>query len=623
MTGLEGMTLGRYQLQQPLGQGGMAEVYLAYDELMKRNVAVKVLSGNNATYVARFHREAEAIGRLNHDHILPAFDYGEQGPWRFLVMPYIEHGTLRERLANGPLTLHEAESILQQLASALQYAHDQRIIHRDIKPSNVLFRDSQHVYLADFGLAKSLEDTKAVTQSGALMGTPEYMSPDLAKGPATISSDVYALGVLLYQMVTGRVPFSAETPIAIYMMHLHEQPVAPSLLNTAIPPMLDKVILRALEKDPRRRYRSVRSLASAYTRALVQLQRQEQKQQRAMLYTDGMPVPRTGSKRLYFLQRPSFDIIRSGRLAHATHLAHSTPQERLIVAERDIAAMTLTDSATIDENLPITPMPDTALLNEAAHQATTLPPVQRSVLPPRRSRHNTTLVWRVVAVGVFAFILLPLISLYYFYTTSHHTDTTSRAITSEVSGPSTRATAQAQHNTTPILTDSMSSNSTGYWAISSTCAFTSGSYHISVTQTNFLQPCPLLTIVPSSMKAQVNVTLLSGHDAGMLLDLQGNHFYDFEITDKGQFFFRRHDDSAGSSYVYLIPTTSSATIIQGQANTLTISANNGDFQLFINNTLVGEVHDTTYSGGSLALVVGTLAPQTSGEGAFTQFSLFK
>ncbi len=273
MPGLEGTTLGRYRLMRRLGRGGMSEVYLAYDESMHREVAIKVVSGSYADYLARFQREAEAIGRLHHDHILPAYDYGEEGPWHYLVMPYIGHGTLRDRLESGPLTLEDAGEMLEQVASALQAAHDAGIVHRDIKPSNILLRDDHYSYLADFGLAKALEGGNDLTLTGTLLGTPEYMSPELSEGPATTTSDLYALGILLYEMVTGRVPFSGETPIAVYWKQIREQPTPPSRLQPDLPRSIEQIILRSLEKDPSRRYPTAVALAQAYLTALAQIGR--------------------------------------------------------------------------------------------------------------------------------------------------------------------------------------------------------------------------------------------------------------------------------------------------------------------------------------------------------------
>src|SRR5579884_3207737 len=221
MPGLEGTTLGRYRLVRRLGKGGMSEVYLARDRREGRQVAVKVVSGVHAEYLERFRREAEAILNLRHRHILPAYEYGEQEPWYYLAMYYASYGALSKRLSaptvdrrtgrigrgnkrqGGPLRLEEAAVLLEQIASALQYAHDSGIIHRDIKPSNILLRGPRYAYLADFGLAKALEGAQGLTQTGSLLGTPEYMAPELSLEPASTSSDIYALGILLYQMVAG------------------------------------------------------------------------------------------------------------------------------------------------------------------------------------------------------------------------------------------------------------------------------------------------------------------------------------------------------------------------------------------------------------------------------------
>ena len=269
MPGLAGIRIGHYRLREQLGRGGMSEIYLADDVRIDREVAVKIVSSRHADYIERFRREAEAITTLHHPHILPALDYGEHENWHYLVMPYIAHGTLREQLARGPLTLEDAGILLEQIASALNYAHEQGIIHRDIKPSNILMRDDHYAYLADFGLAKPLDGGSTVTQMGILLGTPEYMAPELAKGPATVSSDLYALGILLYQMVTGQLPFSGETPIACYLKQLQEFPTPPSHVNPAVPPAIEGVILRVLDKAPQRRYQTANELAQAYINALT------------------------------------------------------------------------------------------------------------------------------------------------------------------------------------------------------------------------------------------------------------------------------------------------------------------------------------------------------------------
>ena len=268
MQDLEEKRLSHYTIQRRLARGGMSQVYLAFDEHTQHNVAIKVVHCSEDDYFLRFQREIKTLSALSHKHILPIIESGVHGSWHYCVMPYIERGTLRERLAKGPLTQEEAGSILEQIASALQFAHDHGILHRDIKPSNILLKDERHIYLADFGLAKDIKENTTITQSGCLIGTPEYMAPELAEEPATTSSDIYAVGILLYQMLTGRVPFKGSTPLSIYWKHIKEQPTPPSLLNPAISHAVEEVVLRALEKAPGHRFKTVQAMAQAYARAL-------------------------------------------------------------------------------------------------------------------------------------------------------------------------------------------------------------------------------------------------------------------------------------------------------------------------------------------------------------------
>src|SRR5258707_640449 len=274
MPGLEGTSLGRYRLKQRLGRGGMAEVYLASDERMQREVAVKIVSSNQTEFAERFSREAQAMGNLHHDHLLPAYDVGEQESWHYLVMPYIARGTLGDYLKSTqkPLDLAYAGELLEQMATGLQYAHQRGLIHRDIKPSNILLRDEHYVYLADFGLARALEGGGDLTQTGTLLGTPEYMAPELAEGPANKSGDIYALAIVLYQMITGRVPFRGDTAISIFLKQMHEIPLPPSFYNPQIPPAVDRVLLRALDKDPAKRYPTALALSQAYQQSISDLE---------------------------------------------------------------------------------------------------------------------------------------------------------------------------------------------------------------------------------------------------------------------------------------------------------------------------------------------------------------
>jgi eukaryotic-like serine/threonine-protein kinase len=262
---------GRYRLLSQLRHGGMSEVYLAQDQQAGQQVAVKLVqAGADPDCLKRLQRESRLLRSFSHPSILPVLDAGEYEDTHYLVMPYMQRGNLRERLARGRLSPQEAGHILGQLAAALDYAHARGIVHRDIKPSNILLddEDEQRVYLADFGLAKAPDSGSDITQTGMLIGTPEYMAPELAEQSESASSDIYALGVLLYQMLTGRLPFNGATPLAVYWKHIQELPPPPSWHNPALPAAIESVILRALAKDPQERFESAGAMKLAYEQAL-------------------------------------------------------------------------------------------------------------------------------------------------------------------------------------------------------------------------------------------------------------------------------------------------------------------------------------------------------------------
>src|SRR5579883_165289 len=243
----QGLIAGRYRLLQFIRRGGMSEVYRARDEQTGRDVAIKLVSIEKEECAKRLQREIKMMSLLRHPHILPILDFGSYEDYYFLVTPYMKRGNLRERLSRGALTLEEVGSILEQVASALHFAHKHGILHRDIKPSNILLDDDTnvHIYLCDFGLAKLLGEGSDITQTGCLVGTPEYMAPELTEKPESASSDIYALGIVLYQALTGQLPFRGSTPLSICWKHLHLPPAPPSQLNPAIPYAVEQVILRA------------------------------------------------------------------------------------------------------------------------------------------------------------------------------------------------------------------------------------------------------------------------------------------------------------------------------------------------------------------------------------------
>jgi serine/threonine protein kinase len=258
--------MGSYRITEQLGRGGMATVYKAYHPVLDRYVAVKVLPRyfiHDPTFFERFLQEAQAVARLRHHNIMQVFDFGREGDIPYLVMEYLPGGTLQERLGK-PLPLGEALRITRQVADALGYAHKQGIIHRDVKPSNVLLTKEGDAVLSDFGIAKIVESLVSLTKTGVGVGTPEYMAPEQGQGlPVDGRSDLYSLGVVLYEMVTGQAPYSAETPLAIVLKHINDPLPLPRRVNPAIPEAVERIILTCLAKNPADRYQTGADLVQA------------------------------------------------------------------------------------------------------------------------------------------------------------------------------------------------------------------------------------------------------------------------------------------------------------------------------------------------------------------------
>ena len=250
-----------------LGRGGTAEVYKAFHPALKREVAVKVILQevvSDEDWVRRFRQEAELLGRLDHPHILPVYDAGEHEGRPYLVMKYLSDGaTLRDQLSGQPWPLKRVVKVISQVAEALDAAHRSDVVHRDIKPSNILVTSDLRCLIFDFGIAKPFRLAEHRTDSGLIVGTPEFMSPEQCKGDKIDHrSDIYSLGVLTYQMLTGRVPFSAETAVGVLTKHLTEPlPIPPR--GVALPPAVNAVLRKSMARDARDRFESAGELGDA------------------------------------------------------------------------------------------------------------------------------------------------------------------------------------------------------------------------------------------------------------------------------------------------------------------------------------------------------------------------
>jgi serine/threonine-protein kinase len=269
-----GENVGPYRIVEQLGQGGMATVFKAYHPALDRYVAMKVLHPafkEDPNFLARFQREARIVAKLEHPHIVPIYDFSEHKGMAYLVLRYVEGETLKVHLKEGPLPSERMLEILKPVAEALAYAHEQGVLHRDIKPSNIMLTPEGGIFLTDFGLARMAQSGESTLSQDMMIGTPQYISPEQAKGEEVDErTDVYSLGVVLFEMLTGRVPFSADTPYSVVHDHIYTALPLPTTIKPDIPPALERVVLKALAKEKEDRYQKVSELAMALEDAVVE-----------------------------------------------------------------------------------------------------------------------------------------------------------------------------------------------------------------------------------------------------------------------------------------------------------------------------------------------------------------
>jgi len=268
-----GEKVGQYEIISELGRGGMATVYKAYHTQLDRHVAIKVMHqtfADDSTFLERFNREARIVASLEHPHIVPVYDYAEYNGMPYLVMKFVQGRSLKEILFKKPPTLEEIKRIMTAVGQAITYAHNKGVLHRDIKPSNIILDQDNVPYLADFGLARIVASGESTMSADVLLGTPNYMSPEQARGAKDIDhrSDIYSFGIVLYELVVGQVPFSAQTPLAVIQDHINTPLPRPSQINPEIPQQLEQVLRKALSKSPDKRYNSANDMVADFTRAV-------------------------------------------------------------------------------------------------------------------------------------------------------------------------------------------------------------------------------------------------------------------------------------------------------------------------------------------------------------------
>ena len=610
MTGIEGFTLGRYELRRRLAQGGASEVYLAYDRRVRRQVAIKVLYGRDVSFVRRFEREALAVGALSHNHILPLYDFGEQSPWYYLVMPYVEGGTLRDYLLKRKrLTLEEAASFVDQIASALQYAHDSKVVHRDVKPSNILLRPDGYAYLVDFGLAKALMGAESLTGEGAMVGTPEYMAPEQSNGESDYRSDIYSLGVILYQMLTGRVPFMAESPVAISLKHIQSAPIPPGKLNSEIPPMIEEVILKAMAKDPAERYQQAQELSNAYWKAL--------QQERTRLQSESTTSDTH--------EIPSHEISNMAmRLEQAAQLKAPTITRVLEETRQRPPILPLAvplieqNNAGPGESAAISPPPE----QQPARQ-------QKTTGLKLRSRRTfiaivcMTIILLAFPLGLLARLaqhpqhILPIQRGQAAISTAQPWLTaTAQAQATQQATLAAQARAQATAGITTsigagyvLYANDMTTPGGGWINDGSQCYFSPQGYHVRTFISREVAWCYSSQQSYSNVVITAQARLLHGDIYGLVFRLSPTtrQFYILELNNSGQYRFVRATGDDPLNWLTLIDWTPSNSIASGYnaTNTFLVIASGSNFRFYINRQLVVTTYtDTAYSSGLIGFLVG-------------------
>jgi len=595
MKGIEGSTLGRYELHHRIARGGMSEVYLGYDRRVKRRVAVKVLYASDEAFVRRFEREALAVGALTHDHILPLYDFGEQRPWYYLVMPFVEGGTLRDYLLKRErLTLQEAGSFLEQIASALQYAHDHDVVHRDVKPSNILLRPDGHAYLGDFGLAKAKMEAESLSHSGSMIGTPEYMAPEQSDGINDYRSDIYSLGIILYQMLVGRVPFMADSPVAVTLRHIQARPTPPRQLNSAIPVSIEEIILKALAKNPDDRFQQARLFAREYRRALWQEH-----------------VRRQGVEKLLCLSQECNTAQEHG---HADVSAKST---ELLTSSRstdhNYHEFTLLDAPT-----PLFP------LQSSAFSFPSLPYLHK------RKKHLLPLALLLTCLLLLG-TLIPVTlvkqheqevnaELLKAREASHAQMLQQAATATAMAHTHAQATLAAQAHVQSsagitaaigagrvLYASDLTAPDIGWLNDGYQCALTPHGYHV-FTPAHGAAWCYFNQHAFSNTIMTVRATLLRGDVYGLIFRLNpvGKSFYVLELNSQGEFRFVRAHGRNPLNWLTLIDWTRSDAIHRGYniPNVLLVVANRDHFSFYINRQLViSTFQDGLYATGFVGFLV--------------------
>lgn len=583
-----GQMLGPYQIISQVGEGGMATVYKAYQPSMDRNVAIKVLPGQLAEsreFAQRFQQEARIIAKLEHPHILPVFDYGEDDGITYLVMRYLDAGTLRDKMEAGrPLPLDEIDRLFTQLADALSYAHSHGIIHRDLKPTNALIDSQGNLFLTDFGIAKMLESASPrLTQTDAIMGTPAYISPEQAQAvKVNQRSDIYSLGVILYEMVTGRVPFVAETPLAVILKHVSDPLPPPSTVKSDIPNAIEQVILKALAKRPDDRFATVSEFLSAWKRAVGDSKSTQR-------------VPET--------------------------IADHTPPKLMSADQTKMTAI---------EQTHLTPADQTQL---APADQTRLAPVPA---PGTESKSRGWLGWAAgCLVGLCALLAIGVGAAYIFNIGGFADTTPSQTplpTSTEVPPPTNipQSTATVPVTAETLLDDDFSDDS--IWGLfndsTASIKYDGEALRMKAFKKNWI----IWSTPNGEFYENVHTEVTAYNNDGESTTAFGiicyqqestSSYYYGVITQVGEYAIAKAEEGETDIFFTNNDKWGSSTLIPKNANSYRIGMDcgNGTLSLYVNGKLVDSVHDNAYASGSSGLIIWSGENVNSADVTFDDFLL--
>ncbi|WP_052888146.1 serine/threonine-protein kinase [Thermogemmatispora carboxidivorans] len=644
MAGLEGKTLERYELRRLIGKGGMADVYEGYDLAVERTVAIKVFKREDEELLRRFIREARLMASLKHEHLVPIYDTGSGQidglTWYYIVMPFMEGGTLRARIRQGPLSLSEACRSLREIAAALDYIHRQGIIHRDIKSSNVLLDADGHCYLSDFGIARTTSDATQLTSTGNVLGTVEYVAPELFEGDnrANVRSDLYSLGVLLFEMVTGRLPFTAENPIAVVTMHINKPPPPPHLYATHISPAVEQVILKGLEKRPELRYSSASELAEAFcqavagsssSRALARGATAQQYQNWAPAGTSSPGVPGIGAPQPLVLRsmgsvgtptppQPTSYPFPGQTNAAATaspptgpgypgygqqlHYGQYGQQAGARATRRGLLITSLALILLLAISIPLA-----LAFFSSPHQGTNGKPTVSSGQSSGQQQTPTATPDLTATAQAQATATAQ--------AQAQATQTAVAGATATVQAQATATAAVWQTATAgrlvyndPLTSADNSATKQANWDRSSHCLFGGDGYHVvqAVSLTTTQRICHEANYSYGNIALSVQMKIVSGASGGVFIRLRPNLFnlpsgYLFEVDSQGRYRIARFDGGLEQPFAdwSTTPALQSGT---GVANTLQIIANGSNLSFYANNVYLTTINDNNYTEGNIGFL---------------------